>query len=99
MPQPYDHDHTRPPDPTGDRSATGGGLTGSLHRSTGSFELALAPVLLALLGLWLDRTVGTVPVFTACCAVLGVAGSAVSVYYRYDRSMRRLSDGRAGVRR
>ena len=90
MPMPNDHD--RPPRPaqaTG-RPATSAQLTSSLQRSSGSFELTLAPVLMALLGLWLDRTVGTVPVFTVCLAVLGMAGAAASLYYRYDRSMRRL---------
>jgi len=30
-------------------------LTRSLHRSAGSFELVFAPVIMALIGLWLDR--------------------------------------------
>ena len=38
-------------------------LTRSLHRSAGSFELVFAPVIMALIGLWLDRMFGTTPNF------------------------------------
>ena len=61
--------------------------TRSLHRSHGSFELALAPVILALLGLWLDRTVGTVPLFTLVFALVGILGSFTKVYFEYRNSM------------
>lgn len=67
-------------------------LTRSLRRTTGSFELALAPVLMALIGIWLDRTLGTLPLFTVGLAVMGIAGAAVSIYYSYDRQMRRLQE-------
>jgi MFS family permease len=45
-------------------------LTRSLHRSHGSYELALAPVLMALIGLWLDKTFDTLPIFTIVLAVV-----------------------------
>jgi F0F1-type ATP synthase assembly protein I len=61
--------------------------TRSLHRSHGSFELALAPVILALLGLWLDRTVGTVPLFAVLFAVLGIVGAFAKVYFEYRHLM------------
>ena len=64
--------------------------TRSLHRSSGSFELVLSPVILALLGLWLDRAIGTTPIFTIGFAVVGFAGAAVMTYYRYGYSMRQL---------
>jgi F0F1-type ATP synthase assembly protein I len=64
--------------------------TRSLNRSHGSFELALAPVIMALLGLWLDRTIGTVPVFTLVFALVGVLGSSIKVYYGYKTSMAQL---------
>jgi len=63
------------------------GATRLMNRSHGSFELALAPVILALLGLWLDRTIGTVPVFTLAFAVFGILGSFAKVYYGYRHSM------------
>ncbi len=64
--------------------------TRSLHRSHGSFELAMAPAILALLGLWLDRTVGTVPLFTLLFAVVGIAGSVAKIYFQYRSSMEEL---------
>ncbi len=62
-------------------------MVSGMHRSTGSFELVLAPVLFALMGLWLDRAVGTVPLFTALFTVLAVAGVCVKLYYKYDTEM------------
>lgn len=70
--------------PTTDRQQE---LTRSLHRSHGSFELALAPVLMALIGLWLDKTFHTVPVLTIVLAVVGVLGSTVKVLYVYKAQM------------
>lgn len=65
-------------------------MTRSLHRSTASYELAFAPVIMALLGLWLDKTIGTTPVFTVTLAVVGTLGAGISVYYSYNRSMERV---------
>ena len=62
-------------------------LTRSLHRSHGSYELALAPVLMALIGLWLDKTFDTLPIFTIVLAVVGVLGSTVKVIYVYKAQM------------
>jgi len=66
--------------------------TRSLQRSHGSFELAFAPILLALGGLWLDRTIGTVPVFTIVFAFIGVAATSVKPYYSYRHSMDELDE-------
>lgn len=66
--------------------------TRSLNRSHGSFELALAPVIMALLGLWLDRTIDTTPLFTILFAVVGVLGSSIKLYYGYKSSMARLDE-------
>lgn len=62
-------------------------MVSGMHRSTGSFELVLAPVLFALAGLWLDRSIGTVPLFTVLFAVFAVAGVCVKLYYTYDIQM------------
>jgi len=70
--------------PTTDRQQE---MTRSLHRSHGSFELAMAPVLMALIGLWLDKTFGTVPLFTIALAVVGVVGSTIKVIYVYKAQM------------
>ena len=61
--------------------------TRQLNRSHGSFELALAPVILGLLGLWLDRTLGTVPVFLLLFTVLGFAGAGAKIYFTYRYQM------------
>ncbi|MCX7621685.1 MAG: AtpZ/AtpI family protein [Acidimicrobiales bacterium] len=62
-------------------------MVSGMHRSTGSFELVLTPVLFAFFGLWLDRTVGTVPLFTVAFAVFAIMGVGVKLYYAYDREM------------
>lgn len=67
-------------------------LTRSLHRSSGSFELVFAPVIMALVGLWLDRTVGTTPWFTVGLAVFGAVGAVVAQYYTYQREVTRLAE-------
>ena len=71
-------------------------LTQSLHRSSGSFELAFAPVIMALIGLWLDRTFGTTPVFVVLLAVVGVLGAGISVFYGYRHRMASLERGPLG---
>jgi F0F1-type ATP synthase assembly protein I len=60
---------------------------GLFHRSHGGFELALSPVILALLGLWLDRTVGTTPLFCVLFAVVAFVGVAVKIFYVYRHGM------------
>jgi hypothetical protein len=72
-------------------------VTRSLHRSHGSFELALAPAIMALLGLWLDRTIGTVPLFTLLLALLGIAGAFAKIYFRYRNEMAELGQTGAWV--
>lgn len=72
-----------PADPTPSRRD----LTRSFDRSHGSFELVLAPLLLALLGLWLDRTIDTVPVFTLVFAFVGIVGTFAKLYYSYRGAM------------
>lgn len=60
---------------------------GLFHRSHGGFELALSPVILALLGLWLDRTIGTTPLFCVLFAVIGFVGVAVKIFFVYRYGM------------
>jgi F0F1-type ATP synthase assembly protein I len=62
-------------------------LTQSMHRSAGSFELVASPVLLGLLGFWLDRTFTTTPYLTIVFCVLAVVGAATKIYIGYDREM------------
>ena len=58
-----------------------------LHNSHGSFELVLSPLILALLGWWLDSAVGTSPVFTVVGTVLGLVGAVVKLYVEYGAAM------------
>jgi F0F1-type ATP synthase assembly protein I len=62
-------------------------LSNGMHRSTGSFELVLGPVLMGLIGLLLDRWLDTTPLFIILLAVLGFAGAAVNLYYGYRNQM------------
>jgi F0F1-type ATP synthase assembly protein I len=68
-------------------TSSAGEATRLLNRSHGSFELALAPALMAAFGFWLDRAIDTVPVFTLVLAVLGIAGAAAKLYYQYRYNM------------
>jgi F0F1-type ATP synthase assembly protein I len=63
-------------------------LTDAARRSTGSFELVLGPVLMALAGLALDRWLGTAPLFIVLLTVWGVVGATVSLYFRYREQVR-----------
>jgi hypothetical protein len=56
---------------------------GLFHQSHGSFDLVLAPVMLSLLGLGLDKATGLLPFFTVTFAILGAIGAAAKLYYGY----------------
>lgn len=80
------------------------GVGEQLNSSHGSFELVLSPVILALIGLWLDRSVWhTTPWCTVTFAVIGFAGAVVKLYYGYRVRMDELGAervaGRAGGHR
>ena len=62
-------------------------LTHSLHRSTGSYELVLSPLILGLLGYLADRALGTTPVITVLAVVLGLVGATIKIYYGYQAEM------------
>jgi F0F1-type ATP synthase assembly protein I len=62
-------------------------MTKDMRRSTGSFELVVSPILLALIGFGIDRLLGTGAVFVTIFAVVGFAGASVSLYYGYKTEM------------
>lgn len=62
-------------------------LTKSMHRSSGSYELVLSPLILALIGFLFDRALGTTPVITVIAAVLGLSGACIKLYYGYKNDM------------
>lgn len=62
-------------------------ITQSVHRSSGSFELVIGAVLFSLIGLLVDRSAGTTPLFMLLFAFAGFIGAAVSIYYRYKAAI------------
>lgn len=62
-------------------------LHDALWRSHGGFDLVLAPVIFALLGLWIDSSIGTRPLFTLALLAFGAVGAALKVYYDWRRGM------------
>lgn len=58
-----------------------------MHRSAGSFELLLGPLLFGVLGLWLDARAGTRPVITVSLVVFAVVGAFCKQYYSYRHAM------------
>jgi hypothetical protein len=67
--------------------------TNASASSSAAFEFVLAPVILALFGLWLDKSVlHTWPVLTIVCAVLGLVGASVKIYYGYKYQMAQLAE-------
>ncbi len=66
-------------------------LAETLNSSSGSFEVVLSAVLLGLLGWFIDRALGTTPVFVIILSLMGFAGGVISVVYRYRESMAKAS--------
>ncbi|MEQ8717095.1 MAG: AtpZ/AtpI family protein [Acidimicrobiales bacterium] len=62
---------------------------GATARSSGSFEMVLAAVVVALLGWALDGAFGLFPLLTTVLGFVGFAGSATGLYYRYRAEMQR----------
>ena len=62
-------------------------LHDALWRSHGGFDLVMAPVIFALLGLWIDSMTGTRPLFTIGLLVFGAIGAALKVSYDWKRNM------------
>jgi F0F1-type ATP synthase assembly protein I len=54
------------------------------------FEIAVTPVLFALVGYLIDWIAGTVPLFTIIFGVVGLVGVAVHSYYSYEARMQEL---------
>ena len=62
-------------------------LHDAIWRSSGGFDLVLAPVLLGLLGLWIDTSIGTRPLLMLGFLAFGTVGAVLKVYYDYKRGM------------
>jgi hypothetical protein len=63
-------------------------LSRDLNRQSGSFELALVPLVFGGLGLLLDRWLGLMPLFTLLLLVVGAVGVAAKLWLGYDQEMR-----------
>lgn len=53
-----------------------------------AFELALTPAVLGVGGWWLDGRLELTPLFTILLTLLGVVGTSLSLWYRYDAAMK-----------
>lgn len=62
-------------------------LSRDLNRQSGSFELALVPLVFGGLGLLVDRWLGLFPLFTLVLLVVGAIGVAAKLWLGYDREM------------
>lgn len=62
-------------------------------------EMALVPVLFALLGLALDAWLGTTPGLALTFAVLGVVGVFARAYYWYVATAEQADEGKPWARR
>lgn len=67
-------------------------LTHQLTTSHSGYELVVTPLLLGLLGFWLDGVFGIRPVLTIALSVFGVVGSVASFYLRYRHQMGEATD-------
>jgi F0F1-type ATP synthase assembly protein I len=61
-------------------------------RSSGSFELVVGGIAFAFLGLLLDMTANTRPIFLLTFALIGFLGAAARIYYGYKEQMRSLEE-------
>ena len=53
-----------------------------------AFELALTPAICGVLGWLLDQRLEVTPLFTLVAFFLGVIGTSLSLWYRYDATMK-----------
>jgi len=70
----------------------------AFRRSSGGFDLVLGPVLMALVGLWIDSLVGTTPIIAIVFLVGGSVGAVFKVYYEYQRWMQEGQEELAALR-
>lgn len=55
--------------------------------ASGGYELVIAPLLLGLLGFWLDGVIGIRPALTIAFTALAFAGVVIKLYYGYKSAM------------
>jgi F0F1-type ATP synthase assembly protein I len=62
-------------------------------------DLVVTPLLLFLLGWWLDGRFGTRPLLAIVLGLLGVIGVSVRAYYTYRAAMESAEEGKPWTRR
>ena len=70
---------------------------GVFNQSHGSFELVLGPAILAFVGLWIDRRLDVIPLFTLLLAAAGFVGAVAKLYFGYRHAMSDAGARRAGA--
>ncbi|MGI9021944.1 MAG: AtpZ/AtpI family protein [Acidimicrobiales bacterium] len=53
-----------------------------------AFEMVVTPLLFGVGGYFLDRWLGTSPLFTIILSLLGIVGMSAKMWYAYDARMR-----------
>ena len=81
----------KPPVDTSQRRELNKGLGDGF---TLAFELVLAPAIFALIGLLIDRALGTTALFAVLLGFLGLVGAVARAYYTYAEQMRQQEEGR-----
>ena len=74
-----------------EKNGYGDGLTQAL-------TLVVAPVLFALLGAFIDRVLGTSPLFLLVLGFVGVLGTCITAYYEYEARIARHDEGKPWAR-
>lgn len=69
-----------------------------LAETSGSYELVLSAVIFGLVGLLIDRRIGTTPLFLLVFTIAGLVGAAASLYYRYKYRIAQLQEESAALR-
>jgi F0F1-type ATP synthase assembly protein I len=62
-------------------------MSEQMGHATGGYELALSPLLLALIGFGLDHLFGTTPLLTIVLGVVGLVGVVTKIYFQYRSEM------------
>ena len=93
------HDERRASRPTGGSSAAArsGGLSAAAFAGVG-FQFAAALVAFYYLGQWLDRRLGTAPVFLLGCVLVGSGAAFYTMYRQLMGAQRRAEAARAAAR-
>jgi F0F1-type ATP synthase assembly protein I len=78
-----------------DRQATYNGFGNALSQAV---EIVATPMIFGLVGFFLDRLVGTRPLFTVTLALFALVGMALRMYYAYREAMAREEEGKPWTR-